>query len=136
MIEGLGITEIGIVGIIFTTLFAVPVAGLVLIAYFFARSIRRRNELKAEIYSKALEKGVALPPNVFGGEKKSKNPQQAFNAGVICLAIGLGIALTFALTGWIIGQKEAFVAAAFGLIPMLTGLACFVIYRYSQKAAA
>ncbi|MDR0711091.1 MAG: DUF6249 domain-containing protein [Prevotellaceae bacterium] len=120
----------------FTTaivLFSAPVVGIVLIAYFYTRNIQRRNALRAELCSKALEKGMELPPNLFAGEVKPKNPQRAFNAGVICMAIGLGIVLTFAITGVITDRKTALINAALGLIPMLIGVACFVIYVTGKK---
>lgn len=128
-------TEVAVV----TVLFGAPVVGVVLIAYFFTRLIRQRNELKAELYSKALEKGVELPPDLFGNrklfgsEKKPKNPQRSFNAGVILLAAGVSFALAFAIAGLITCQKEPFVAAAFGVIPALLGVACFVFYAVGKK---
>jgi hypothetical protein len=80
-------------------IFIVPIAGIALIAYFFARSARRRNELKAELYSKAIEKGVELPKELFAPSSKTQKPQRALNVGVICTSVGIGIALAFTIIG-------------------------------------
>ncbi|MDR3188859.1 MAG: DUF6249 domain-containing protein [Prevotellaceae bacterium] len=114
-------------------IFIAPMVAIVVVAYFFARSIRRRNELRAELYSKALEKGVELPPNLFAREAKPKSPQHAFNVGVICAGLGLGVALAFAIMGGVACRREFFYVAALGAIPTLIGAAYFAIYAVGKK---
>jgi sterol desaturase/sphingolipid hydroxylase (fatty acid hydroxylase superfamily) len=127
-----GIVAIAVFGMIIVICVA-PVVGVVLIARFLTRNARRQNELKAEIYKQALEKGVELPQDFFRSEVKARNPQRAFNAGVICMAVGLGIALAFAIIGGIAGKQEAFYVAALGAIPTLIGAAYFTIYFVGKK---
>lgn len=118
---------LGILGIFFA-----PVAAVVLIILVYLRNVRRRNELKAEIYSKALEKGVELPADLFGliPKLKKKNP---LTTGIICIALGLGIALTFVVIGCVKGNANIFTVAALGLIPLMLGLGFLAIHFIGKK---
>ncbi|MDR3366006.1 MAG: DUF6249 domain-containing protein [Prevotellaceae bacterium] len=109
-----------------------PIVGAVLVARYFARSIRRKNELKAEIYSKALEKGVELPKDLFASEPKVKNPLRAFTKGVIWTSAGLGFALAVIIS-CIVGQQNAYYIAAFGAFPLMIGGGYFAIYFMGKK---
>ncbi|MDR1342633.1 MAG: DUF6249 domain-containing protein [Prevotellaceae bacterium] len=112
--------------------FFVPIAAAILIVWFYLRNVRRRNELKAEIYGKAIEKGVELPADLFGitPKLKKRNP---LSSGIICIALGLGIALTFVVIGCVKGTASAFTVAALGFIPLMLGLGFLAIHFIGKK---
>jgi purine-cytosine permease-like protein len=116
---------LAIVGVFF-----VPFAALLLILWFYFRHIRRRNELKAELYSKSLEKGVELPKELFGAAP-SKNTWLIL--GVTLAALGLGLILAFSLLACIEGSVKVLGAGIFGLIPLMLGLGFLAIHIISRR---
>ncbi|MDR0414364.1 MAG: DUF6249 domain-containing protein [Prevotellaceae bacterium] len=111
--------------------FCVP-AAVVLIFWFLFKSIRRRNELKAEIFSKAIEKGVELPANFFSSVPKVKAGVHAWLiCGIIFIALGVGTSLIFILLAfWKVRIVTSFVL---GVIPLVLGLGFLLIHRFTNR---
>ena len=117
--------------------FFVPAAMIVLIVWFRINANNKRYKLQAELYSKALEKGLPVPADWFQEPKKKRN--QALNTGIICIAIGIGMALFFWLSkGALPGSGGVLIsrAASMGIIPFLIGVAYLIIYFVEKKQAA
>jgi hypothetical protein len=120
-------------------IFFVPAACIVLLVGLYLKGIRRRNELKAELYAKAIEKGMELPADLFAA--KPTLPTKTLRSGIICIAVGLGIALFFVLDSAPASMEchaEALYAAGrgaigLGAIPFMVGLAYLAIYFIEKK---
>jgi len=113
-------------------IFFLPIIMIILIVWFITRANMMRNRLQADLYAKAIEKGVELPQSFFTREKKKRNP---LNPGIICVAIGLGISLFF-VTLELFGNKGAANGAAIGIIPFFIGIAYLLIWFMNKKQNA
>ncbi len=100
---------IGLVAVIL--IFSVPAA----LCYTYYR-VRK---LKSEEKLAAIAKGVAVPM-----EPELSQVARSRRAGILLVAGGLGYALTFALIGRV--EPDAFIAAAFGIIPAAIGIGYFI----------
>ena len=100
---------IGLVAVIL--IFSVPAA----LCYTYYR-VRK---LKSEERLAAIAKGVAVPM-----EPELSQAARSRRAGILLVAGGLGYALTFALIGRV--EPDAFIAAAFGIIPATIGIGYFI----------
>ena len=124
---------IAIIGVFF-----VPAALIVLIMWFRSNERRRRYQLQADLYAKALEKGQSVPADLFDEHKiqKKGNP---LNSGIICIAAGVGISLLFVLMaiGFRRIEEDAFTAltsvASVGVIPFFIGVAYLIIHFIEKK---
>ena len=139
-------------------IFFVPAALIILIVWFKSSEKRKRYELQADLYVKALEKGQPIPDGLFVEPPKPKK-RFALNTGIICIAAGIGIVLCFRLMSVIIYSSnesvpfdnsfsEAFNPlaamalqlksrqllsfASLGIIPFLIGVA-FIIIHFTEK---
>ena len=120
MIEGI----VAVLGIFF-----VPAAMVVLIVWFRNNARNKRYQLQADLYAKALEKGQPVPVDLFAEPVKRRNP---LNTGIICIAVGIGIALFIWLSGGAIPSVNFTQAASIGIIPFLIGVA-YVIIHFIEK---
>ena len=116
-------------------IFFLPIIMVMLIAWFKSVENRQRNQLQAELFAKAIEKGQALPENFFVQPKKKGNP---LNTGIICIAIGLGVSLSLWVTTSVIDSNfdnldQLKFIAAIGIIPLFIGSAYLVIYYIEKK---
>ena len=102
-------------------IYAVPFIFVVLIIWVSANEKHKRNQLKAEVYLKALEKGQPLLPDLF--IDKNENP---LNTGIILTLIGIGISI---MMWFVAGEKFATV----GFIPLLLGIAFLLIHFIEKK---
>ena len=119
---------LGIIGAIW-----LPIIMITLIVWFRTNTERARNCLQADLYAKALEKGMELSPSLFVQEKKKKfNP---LNTGIICIAAGLGVSLSFVTIG-LLGNGGAVKVATIGIIPFFIGIAYLLIWFINRKQAA
>ena len=121
--------SIAIIGVFF-----VPAAMIVLIVWFKSNERRKRYQLQAEVYTKALEKGQSVPDDLFvEPKKKDASP---LNTGIICIAIGVGLSI---FIGMVVSIRtnidEAIKIAGIGIIPLLIGIA-FVIIHFIEKRKA
>jgi len=125
-------------------IFFAPVVMIVLIVWFVNDAKKKRYQLQAELYAKALEKGQAVPVDFFAGSKKDSNFQLDFqlrskplNTGIICIAVGIGVALFIWLSqGAIPGGHHIGRAASLGIIPFMIGVAYVVIHFIEKKQTA
>ena len=131
MIEGV----IAILGVFF-----VPAVMVILIVWFRNNAKIKRYQLQAELAAKALEKGLPIQTDLFAEVEKKRNP---LNRGIICIAVGIGVALFIWLAqGTVPGTSAAYQvgyqigrAASLGVIPFLIGVA-YVIIHFIEKGKA
>ena len=114
--------------------FFVPAVMIILIVWFNSNAKIKRNQLQADLLAKALEKGQTLPADLFDEPVKRRKP---LNTGIICIAVGIGIALFIWLSqGAIPGAHQIGRAASLGIIPFLIGVAYVVIHFIEKKQKA
>ncbi len=118
MMEG----TLAIIGVFF-----IPAVAIVLIVWFSLNEKNKRNQMQADLYAKALEKGQSIPPDLFAYPKRKRNP---LNTGIICIAVGIGVALFFLLA---VDDEERLRDAALGIIPFLIGVAYLIIHFIERK---
>ena len=112
-------------------IFFVPAALVILIVWFKSNEKRKRYQLQAELYAKALEKGQPVPADLFAEPKKKRNP---LNTGIICISVGIGVALFIWLAkGAVPGGTQIGKAASLGIIPFLIGVAYVIIHFIEKK---
>ena len=147
---------LGVIGVFF-----LPFIMIIFIVWFRSKDRRRRYELQAELYAKAIEKGQAMPTDLFVETKKGqgdllekpKKKRNPLNTGIICIAVGIGIFLLIwlsqnpffsiqvtnegSVTRNIIPFGNPFrQAIAVGIIPFLIGAAYVVIHFIEKKKDA
>ena len=111
-------------------IFFLPIVMVILIVWFKSNDRRKRYQLQAELATKALEMGQSVPTDLFAELKKKRNP---LNTGIICIAVGIGVALFIWLSkGAIPGSVQIGKAASLGIIPFLIGVA-YVIIHFIEK---
>ena len=112
-----------------------PFIFVIIILWLGIEEKRKRNQLQADLYAKALEKGQSIPADLFAEPKKKRKP---LNTGIICIAAGIGISLFFWLWSVSFTQLDEIVPVVFrsvatvGIIPFLIGIA-FVIIHFIEK---
>lgn len=89
----------------------IPLAAIY--AYYRIRKLRTEERLAA------IAKGVAIPL-----QPELPQPARSRRAGILLVAGGLGYSLTFALIARV--EPDAWVAAAFGVIPVAVGVGYFI----------
>jgi len=110
-------------------IFMIPIAAII-VGYL-------TQKLKSDERMRAIEKGVPLPPELEGRHPwdREKDPwERAADfrvAGLICIAVGLGLVALFAGLSWSLPEFPAGVTAAAG-IPFLIGVALF--YEYGVRS--
>jgi hypothetical protein len=98
-------------------------------AYFLHQHPKiKKQPIQADLYAKALEKGQPIPNDLFDSKRK-RNP---LNTGIICIAVGIGIALFL----WLIAEAEDKLHVALGIIPFLIGVAYLIIHFIEKKQKA
>ena len=110
-----------------------PFIFVIIIMLLQSNDKRKRHELQADLYAKALEKGQSIPADLFAEPKKKRNP---LNTGIICIAVGIGVSLFFWVVSVVASEKEALVASALGIIPFLIGIAFVIIHFIEKKKVA
>ncbi|MCL2412563.1 MAG: DUF6249 domain-containing protein [Bacteroidales bacterium] len=113
----------GIIGI-----FIAPVAMVVLVVWLITRQKIQRNKFKAELMAKAIEHGQTLPENFFDEPKKLTQRDKYLPAGMINIAVGLGLSLVL----WSIIPDVQNIWTV-GLIPLFVGLALLIIHFIEKK---
>jgi len=120
---------IAIIGVFF-----VPAVMIILIVWFKSNEKRKRYQLQTELYAKAIEKGQPVPADWFDDSQKRRNP---LNTGIICIAVGIGVALFIWLSkGALPNANQIGRAASLGIIPFLIGVAYVIIHFIEKKTAA
>jgi len=100
---------VGLVAVIM--IFGIPIAAMY--TFYHVRKLRTDERLAA------IARGVNVPmePELPHGARSRRN-------GILLVFGGLGYMLTFALIARV--EPDAWVAAAFGIIPLALGLGCFL----------
>ena len=88
-------------------------------------NVRHKNmesKRKYELYTKSLEMGQTIPENFFDEPKKA-NPASNLKRGVIWLAVGLAVLISFVImqkhNGLILGIVPAFVGVGYLIVHFL-----------------
>ena len=110
------------------------IAGIVIVPTWLKS--KERQEMQATLRA-SLDKGQPLPPEVIDALTRQtvKPPASAardLRAGVLLLALSLGIAATFTFIGYTFGEDEAWGFGAFAAIPGALGLA-FIVLSFFNK---
>ena len=100
---------VGLVAVIM--IFGIPIAAMY--TYYAVRKLRTEERLAA------MARGVSVPM-----EPELSQAARSRRWGLLLTSAGLGYAITFALIARV--EPDAWVAAAFGIIPFAIGLGCFV----------
>jgi hypothetical protein len=134
---GIGVAVLAIIGVFFLPIISITLI-VWLIVRFKIKANMTRERLQADLYAKAIEKGMELPqfpPSFFTQENVEKKRRNSLNIGIICVAIGLGTSLFFIVIA-LLGEKEAVNGAVFGIIPFFIGIAYLLIWFIERKQAA
>ena len=92
-------------------IFGIPIAGLY--TYYRVRKLRTEERLAA------IARGVSVPM-----EPELSQAARSRRAGILLVAGALGYIATFGLIGRV--EPDAWVAAAFGAIPLAVGIGYFI----------
>jgi len=122
----------------------VPFIFVIIIIWLRNGAKHKRNQLQADLYVKALEKGESLPADLFTELKEAKKKRNPLSIGLIWIAIGMGIMLTFLLMSMIANQTPHDRAAeevavtiklfsAMGIVPFFIGVAFVIIHCFEKK---
>jgi Domain of unknown function (DUF6249) len=123
--------------------FIIPVAafamvlGIIIVANISNYHTRR---LKSEERMAAIAKGIPLPPDLEDITDRTpastawQRARGLRTGGIVCVAVGVGMALfSFALT-WIVQEHDVLAVAAAGLIPFAIGIGLLVDYSLRARA--
>jgi len=114
----------------------VPFVFTIAIVWLGINEKQKRNQLQADLYAKALEKGLPIPENLFVENKKKE--RKPLNTGIILTSVSIGIMLSLWLLfnsfAKVMPDEAAFLPmlALVGLIPFMAGVA-FLIIHYVEK---
>jgi len=118
----------------------VPFIFVIVITWIKSIDKQKRNQLQADLYAKALEKGQPIPSDFFT-ETKSK-PLPPLHTGIILVSVGIGLSLFFLLMGTSFAStnqdasNSLISVSSVGVIPFLIGVAFVIIHFIEKKKAA
>lgn len=125
--------------------FSVPVAvfamilGIVIVVNIYNYHVRK---LKSEERMAAIAKGLPLPPETdldYAG-RGERNGGSAMTArglrtgGIICVSVGVGLALFSFFLTWIVQEHDVLAVAAAGLIPLAVGVGLLIDYALRTRS--
>jgi len=131
----------------------VPFIFVIIIIWLSAEEKRKRNQLQADLYAKAIEMGQSVPQDLF---VKPKSGHNSLKIGFIFMTIGIGTSLAIWLMSVIrsssppasskeglltpllelqsrMEAKVIFSYIPLGIIPFLVGIAFVIIYFLEKK---
>ena len=125
----------------------VPFIFVIVIEWIKSVEKRKRYDLQAELYAKALEKGQSISTDWFTEVKKKRNPRNPLNTGIILMSAGAGISLLFWLMSisFVRIDPDASVridtdastalisVASVGVVPFLVGIGFLIIHFIEKK---
>ena len=123
--------------LIMITVLILPFAFVIAIEWMKSKERKKRYDLQAELYAKALEKGQPIPTDAFPKHESEKNNK--LTAGVINIAAGIGLAVFFSFMSSSFTSMDNTTAsimksvAAVGIIPFLVGIALVFIHFIEKK---
>jgi hypothetical protein len=134
--------------------FVAPIVMIIILVRLKNKERTKRYELYADLYIKALEKGVTLPENLFEPVAKKEKVKEKgefgklikkpLNIGIIFMFVGIGIWFAFRAASLAVYMADPFdqstkyfsafidVFGAIGFIPTAIGIA-FVIIHFIQR---
>lgn len=113
--------------IISVLIFTVPFIFTVLIVWIKSIEKRKHNQLQADLFTKALEKGQAVPKDLFAKSDKEDSP---LRTGIILVLVGIGISFML----WVlIDVPEDRRVAIVGILPFFMGVAFLIIHLIEKK---
>lgn len=98
-------------------------------------------KLKSEERMTAIAKGLPLPPEEEPDWARMRSRDAAGVArgirtgGIICVSVGVGMALFSFFLAWIVQEHDVLAVAAAGLIPLAIGVGLLVDYALRNKSA-
>ncbi|GHV10107.1 hypothetical protein FACS1894162_2620 [Bacteroidia bacterium] len=116
--------SLAIIGIFF-----LPIVLVITIVAIVFNNKNNRNQLQADLATKALEAGQPIPEKLFAEPTKKRNP---LNTGIICMGVGVGISLFFVVIS-LTSDPHALAGASVGLIPFFIGIAYLLIHFLEKK---
>jgi len=131
--------------IITLTVLILPFAFVIIIERMKSKDRHKRFDLQADLYAKALEQGQPVPTDLFlepTKPQKKNNPLNSLYTGIICVSLGIGVALFALSIIFFLGLSEyrsedAWViftlVASSGIIPFLIGIAFIIIHFIKKK---
>lgn len=112
-----------------------PFAMVVLIVLIVVFANYQMRRLKSRERLAAIEKGLVLPEQE--AQAGSADPRRAAAktrlTAIKLIAVGIGIALAFALLSWIVQQRQVLSVAAFAIIPLAVGIGMLIDYRLQSR---
>lgn len=99
---------------------SLPFLLAVVIIYIVSRSKKEESKRRYDLYTKSLEMGQTVPEHFFDEPKKA-NPASDLKKGVLWLAVGLAILISFLL----MGQKDALIV---GIVPAFVGAGYLLVH--------
>ena len=109
---------IGLVAVIM--IFGIPIAGMY--TYYRVRRLRSEERLAA------MARGIAVPM-----EPELSQAARSRRAGILLVSAAIGYTVAFALIAR--AEPDAWIAAAFGVIPLAVGLGFFVDFDLIRRDA-
>lgn len=106
---------------------AVPFVFAIIIILIKSFDNWKRMQMKADFYTKAIEKGVELPQDLFEVPKKKHN---SLKTGIILIFVGVGISSYLFLVAQ---PGDELRSAAPGLIPFFLGVGFLIVYLYLKS---
>ncbi|MGC2161724.1 MAG: DUF6249 domain-containing protein [Silvibacterium sp.] len=129
--------------------FIIPVAafamvlGIVVVANISNYHTRR---LKSEERMAAIAKGIPLPPEpsmeltalgqmerLSASEEAARHARGLRTGGIVCIAVGVGMAVFSFFLTWIVQERDVLAVAAAGLIPFAIGVGLLVDYALRNR---
>jgi hypothetical protein len=127
--------------------FMVPIAAFIAWAVVMAiktNASYKVRKLQSQERLLAIEKGVALPPEIPFEEGASSHTTPAQSAarrvarlrtsGIVCLSLGIGTFLFFVMLAHVLHVRPVLCGAASGLIPMAIGVGLLIDARLQGKS--
>lgn len=125
--------------------FVIPVAvfamvlGIVIVANIHNYHVRK---LKSEERMAAIAKGLPLPPDLDAIDRANSDPGAGAattarglrTGGIVCISVGVGVALFSFFLTWIVQEHDVLAVAAAGLIPLAVGVGLLVDYALRTKS--
>jgi len=108
---------------------------VILIVWYNTNAKKKRYELLANMYSKAIEHGQEVPKDLFGDVEKEPSKNVNLKRGIILIAVGIGISLFF-LFARIDNLDHALRGVSLGIIPVVIGMGYLLIHFLSRKQEA
>lgn len=119
--------------------FIVPIGAFIMVLGIIAiNSLHRFNvrRLQSEERLAAIARGLPLPPEPPVAMKQDNPSMTAANtrrAGIILIAVGLGIVAGLGLIAYLVSEREVMAGFIGGIIPLFIGIGMLVDYGMQKR---